>query len=523
MANNVFLDAIIPREDFEVKEESKSRGSNINTIAARDLEKDSFFFHSLRKPDFQRETNEWDPERVVSLIESFLEGDLIPAVILWKNGASFTFVIDGAHRLSALAAWINDDFGDGDISKKFYDGIIPEEQITLAEKTRNLVRKKIGPFSDFKLALTNPEKVNEQILEKSKTLGTLAIQVQWVEGDEHKAELSFFKINQKATIIDKTELKLLKTRRKPNGIATRAILRSGKGHKYWSAYNTEDQEAIQNLAKDIHNILFTPKLKGPVKTLDLPIGGKTFSAQSQSLILNLVNRVNGIDSIDDGKIPEDDTGEITKQYLKKVLKLLQRINSLHPSSLGLHPAIYFYAKDGRYKPVSFSATIELIMELDKQKKFNWFTKARARFEEFLQNYDYMVQNITRKYRSGSLAQPHIKNFYMSILEELQTKSVQEAINNIIERKEYSYLTINDENNHIDMFNEITSNTFNTLRKSEVFFAESLKNTIKCKICGAALHINAMTVDHIKRKRDGGLATVENGQLTHPYCNTTFKN
>lgn len=40
MANNVFLDAIIPREDFEVKEESKSRGSNINTIAARDLEKD---------------------------------------------------------------------------------------------------------------------------------------------------------------------------------------------------------------------------------------------------------------------------------------------------------------------------------------------------------------------------------------------------------------------------------------------------------------------------------------------------
>ncbi len=40
------------------------------------------------------------------------------------------------------------------------------------------------------------------------------------------------KIYQQATLIDKTELKLLESRRKPNSIAARAIIRSGTGHKY---------------------------------------------------------------------------------------------------------------------------------------------------------------------------------------------------------------------------------------------------------------------------------------------------
>ena len=37
------------------------------------------------------------------------------------------------------------------------------------------------------------------------------------------------------------------------------------------------------------------------------------------------------------------------------------------------------------------------------------------------------------------------------------------------------------------------------------------------------HRNAISVDHIERKQDGGKATIENAQLTHPYCNTGVKN
>ena len=132
----VNLDALIPREDFEVTDvEESDRGGKTTTIQIRDLEKSSFFFNVIRKPDFQRETNEWEPKRVYSLIESFVDGDLIPAIILWRNAGSYTFVLDGSHRLSALASWVNDDYGDKEISKKFYDGIIPEDQIRIADET----------------------------------------------------------------------------------------------------------------------------------------------------------------------------------------------------------------------------------------------------------------------------------------------------------------------------------------------------------------------------------------------------
>lgn len=65
---------------------------------------------------------------MVELVKSFIEGELIPAIILWRSSGNYIFVIDGSHRLSALASWINDDYGDGPISMEYYGGEIPEEQ-----------------------------------------------------------------------------------------------------------------------------------------------------------------------------------------------------------------------------------------------------------------------------------------------------------------------------------------------------------------------------------------------------------
>ncbi len=48
----------------------------------------------LRKPDFQRETNHWTSVQVVSFLESFLDNELIPSIILWQS-ESYVFVIDG--------------------------------------------------------------------------------------------------------------------------------------------------------------------------------------------------------------------------------------------------------------------------------------------------------------------------------------------------------------------------------------------------------------------------------------------
>lgn len=517
MAKNITLDALISREDFEVKDETSGTTRNIATIGARDLEYDSFFFSALKKPDFQRETNEWDAKRIVSLIESFISGDLIPAVILWRSSASYTFVIDGAHRLSALAAWINNDFGDGKISKEFYDGVIPEEQILSAENTRMQVRKQIGLFSDYQLALKNPEKVEPHIVDKAKSLGALAIQVQWVEGDAKKAESSFFKINQQASIIDKTELKLLQARRKPNGIATRAILRSGKGHKYWSYFDENVQSNIQDLAKDINEILFQPSLKNPIKTLDLPVGGKNLSSQGQSLILELVNKTNDIKKSDD--LEDDQNGTQTVKLLNKCLKVVRRLNSTHASSLGLHPAIYFYSKDGKHKPASFWTAIDFLQELEITNGYSKFTDVRAIFEKFLQSYDYVIQQIVRKYRSASKAYPYVKDLYILVIDLLHSGCEYEnLLKEIKKNNSFSYITLNEE-----VEEGLVGTDFSRNKKSEVFIQEALQNAVKCAICGGLLHKNSITIDHIERKQDGGLGLFDNGQLAHPYCNTTYKN
>ncbi|WP_418421869.1 HNH endonuclease, partial [Anaerotruncus colihominis] len=60
-------------------------------------------------------------------------------------------------------------------------------------------------------------------------------------------------------------------------------------------------------------------------------------------------------------------------------------------------------------------------------------------------------------------------------------------------------------------------------KSEVFIRQSLHKATRCAICGGYLHIHSISIDHIQRKREGGTGSADNGQLTHPYCNTGIKN
>lgn len=513
----VNLDAIVPREDFEV-EQSTNPGKKKETLSIEDIKSDSFFFSNVRKPDFQRETNEWDGKKIADFIDSFLDGDLIPAVILWRSSGGFLFVIDGSHRLSSLAAWINDDYGDGTISKNFYDGIIPEEQRAIGDTTRTLIRKRIGSYADYKLALTNPEKVSPTTLRKAKNLAALAIQLQWVEGDASKAEASFFKINQQAAPINTTELVLLESRKKPNCVAARAIIRSGKGHKYWSSFSIEHQTKIQELAHEINHVLFAPKLQTPIKTLDIPIGGKNYSAQTLPLILEFVNIVNSVPSDFKNSLLDDDDGATTVELLTKSRKMAWRINSTQASSLGLHPVVYFYSQDGRHKVASFYATLSLIQHFEATNSFKSFTEVREIFEEVLIQFDYLVQQINRKYRSALGSYLHITKYYLAIIESLKLgRSKEDAINELMKSDEFNYLTAQTD------LNDITSTDFTSERKSAVFIREALRNAPRCQICKGYIHRNSITIDHIVRKQDGGVGSLENGQIAHPYCNTTAKN
>lgn len=514
----VNLDALIPREDFEVEENINS-GTKKATISIEDIKLDSFFFLSIRKPDFQRETNEWDSEKVCEFIESFIKGDLIPAIILWRSAGGYLFVIDGSHRLSALSAWVNDDYGDGAISKPFYDRIIPDEQIKDAEATRRLVTSNIGSYKDFKSALINPKEAKPEIVKYTRNLAASAIDLQWLDGDASKAESSFFKINQQAVPINKTEQKLLKLRKKPNSIAARAIIRSGTGHKYWSCFSDKIQLQIQEIAKEINQILFEPKLQTPIKTLDIPMGGKLSSHQTLPLILEFVNIVNKID-LDRKEIDDDITGQTTIKFLKNVQKIAYQLNSNKPSSLGLHPIVYCYSKEGRYRTVSFLAIVDFVMELEQKNKLKNFIDVREKFEEFILTYDYLIKQIYEKYRDVQKSYKHVSSFFQQIIDHLKAgETIENTIKQIILTNDFKYLTVRNPEQLITS----SAKDFNTNKKSEICIKELLKNPVRCKICNGLIHRNSISIDHIQPKKDGGLANVENGQITHPYCNTTYKN
>ena len=511
----VYLDALLPREDFDV-DETQNSAKKKESFSISDLRLDDFFYLTLRKPDFQRETNEWTPQKVVELIKSFVNGELIPAVILWRSKAGYNFVIDGSHRVSSLVAWINDDYGDGQITKQSFNGLIPEEQIELGARTRKLVEKEIGKYADYHLSMKFPERVPEHIEQKAKNLGAIAVQLQWVEGDAEVAKASFFKINQQAAKIDPTELKLIKSRKKPNGIASRAIIKGGKGHQYWAGFSPDKVNEIEKLAEEINRSFFLPKLRNPVKTLDLPIGGKGYSSQSPLLIFEFVNMVNNISVVD--KLENDLTGERTIEFLKKCRKVSNLINSTHPSSLGLHPAVYFYSKGGRHKTASFFAVTELLIELEQKRKLKDFTKVRKDFEDLLIEYDYVIQQILRHYRSSSKAVPHIKSFLLQLVDSLIKNEKESAIKHVLSLSDYKYVKGTDFDDNL-----ITSTDFSDETKSAAFITEALEKAIRCKICEARIHVNSITIDHIQRKEDGGLGEYKNAQLAHPYCNTGYKN
>jgi hypothetical protein len=415
-----------------------------------------------------------------------------------------------------LIAWINGDYGDGNISKLIFDGLIPEEQIEVATKTKKLIEKEVGKYTDYQLGLKYPEKVKPEIATNAKNLGAIAVQLQWVEGDAEVAEASFFKINQQAAKIDPTELKLIKSRKKPNGISSRAIIKSGKGHQYWAKFTEENVKEIEKLAKEINEVFFLPKLKNPVKTLDLPIGGKGYSSQSPLLIFEFVNLVNNVKS--DDTISEDVDGSLTVEFLKKSKKVANLINSTHPSSLGLHPAVYFYSRSGRHKTASFFAIADFVMELERKNKLKDFILIREKFEDLLLDYDYVVQQILRYYRSSSNAVPHIKSFYNDLMDELQKSDKEQSIKNVLLKDNYKFIKADEFDASL-----ISSKDFSSETKSAVFITEALEKALRCKICNARIHTNSITFDHKQRKEDGGLGSPENAQLAHPYCNSTVKN
>jgi hypothetical protein len=516
--NVVNLDAMIRRADLAAPGEA---GEDVPALSIPQLERTGFLYPALRKPDFQRETAHWSPEQAADLIGTFVRRDLIPAVILWRAGQN-VFVIDGAHRLSALIAWVHDDYGDKAVSRKMFQDI-PDEQIAAAAKTRELVRVSVGSYQDHKLALEQPDKVEAHIAERANRIGWQNIPAQWIQThDPERAEKSFFRINQGGTKIDPTERRILGARKSATALSSRAILRAGGGHNYWDKFSKEVQVSIEGLGKEVYDLLFDPALTLPIKTLDIPVAGNGYGPHILPMLFDLVNVVNDVAIPDSSnkrvtkdELREDADGTITIKYLANVREMVRRICSTHPSSLGLHPALYFYSPSGVFQAGALLAFTTLFKGWDTAD-FKSFARARSKFEEFLLAHRG-VTDAVRKLGSGARSRPRILAFYKKIISSIEKGKSTVQIYKLLSRdKDFAFLVVED-----PPVAGKPGGKFNRETKGGAFLRDALPQAPKCPKCGGLLHRNGMQAGHRIAKRSLGTNALTNAQMEHPFCNSTL--
>lgn len=516
MARRVNLDAMIPREDFEV-EEQETAIDLFKDFPITHLAPDSPYLKLLRKPDFQRETNHWSPDQVATFIASFLDNEVIPSLILWKS-PGFIFVLDGGHRLSALRAWVEDDYGDRQISLNFYGNEISNDQKQIAARTRKLIEEKVGRYTTLKGMLGSKSASNGSG-KRANTLFTRALTLQWVQGSADVAETSFFKINSQGTPLDDVETMLIRNRRKPIAISARAILRAGTGNAYWSAFSPDKKTEVEDLSKRLYKRFFEPEINVPLKTLDVPLGGSVSPVDALGLLieyLTIAGMKSGqpIKSIE--KYTDDVTGDETIDILKGALSIAQRMTGNSGASLGLHPAVYFYNERGKYSRFLFLGMTYLIAEKLRNNNDNYFKKltlSRKNMESFLMDNKSLLGIVLQNLSKGSRI-VKMRDLFTFLIDESTDKIVkpESAISHLGLRARI-----------FDVNTPHGPARFSDDDKSQIFITKALANALTCTVCGGKLDpAKSVSYDHITPVRDGGIGHPSNGDLVHPYCNTGVK-
>ncbi|PBC05701.1 DUF262 domain-containing protein [Mesorhizobium sp. WSM3860] len=514
MVKRLNLDAMIKREDLEIS--TTGRGSiGSGGIPVSELQTNRLHYGLLRKPSFQRVTNDWDIDNVVTLIKAFRNGSLIPALILWKSEAGYTFVIDGAHRLSAFIAWVNDDYGAGPISRRFFEDKIPKQQKDYADECRHRVVTEVGSYAEISTILQQENPTRERI-KWASNIGK-PLDAQWVEGDADTAEDSFLAINQRAVEINETEKYMIVSRRKPNVIAARALVRAATGYEYWSKFEETQREEIKRKAKKIYDVLFEPENADLSRSIEMPIAGKPYSAEALRISLDLVNFANDLrakKSLDE--LQNDEDGSKTIRFLDKVYGVVKYVSGDGKASLGLHPSVYFWGAT-KHHPSAFLAMVSFIQHLNSSGQMIDFCFHRAGFEEFLVANDNIVKHILGKYGGWTKSAPSVFEMYKLIFDGLRNgKASSEILAELIADHRFKGLSevVEIENSPGKRF---TNDSRGATRRREL-----LRSALRCPLCYARLPISALSDDHIVRVQDGGRGDADNDQLTHPYCNTGFK-
>ena len=520
----VNLDALIPRADMLSMKAAPSGGG----IPVSNLRITEHYYKLLRKPNFQRETDDWSIDNVVSLIKSFRDAHLIPTVILWA-GEGNIFVIDGAHRLSVFIAWINDDYGDKHISQGYFHNSIPKRQKDIARKCRERINAEGLTYS----ALTALAELHIRTTQQARWSTNIArnVETQWVTGDASVALQSFLDINRRAVLIDKTERHMIEHMNTPAVIAARAIVNNARGHAYWGSFNEANISTIVSKSKKAYDAIFEPEDAEAHRSSELQPAGAAHTANGLRLALDLVTLINEPKTNekkprkkrrknDEPEEPKeemlaDSDGTLTARYVERTYGVVKYIAGNEAASLGLHPSVYFWAQTGNHRPTLFLAVVSMVQEMVERNELIKFTMHRAAFEEFLVGKSSIAKQILGKYGGWLKSLSAAKKMLRIVLDGTADGKSADEIEAIL------FQETAKSGQESDLASTGSSNKWRET-KSAIRIKASLENAPRCPICKARLVLSQASDDHILRVADGGANHRENAQLTHRYCNHGFK-
>ncbi|WP_240689296.1 DUF262 domain-containing protein [Ammoniphilus sp. YIM 78166] len=385
------LEHLIPRSNVEDNNNSSiSQSDRRSSFNLTELEKGQFFYEQLRKPIFQRDTNQWTVERLEKLILTFLDDGLIPAIILWEDLDGSIYVIDGAHRISSLIAWVNSDYGK--------ENELNDSNHTAIEE---YINNKIGSYEEIKRSRDEKYKAEKQIIAKR------SIAVQWVTGDYSKVKESFIRINEQGVVITEDEKELIENDQLPTSILSRAIL----GHGLGQISNSQNEKT-----KEIFNRFFKPFLSYELN--NYPLAGSINEDFVISKIYNVVKIIDNGEKLD------------VLSLTDKVLGLLKYVQDY----LNISQKIYFYGATKKHKTNSFYGFIRFSLLLNEDENLNrLFIENRKIFEEYLVENEGHIQVIARKKRQAKRAYEEIAKYYQYLLLACTSNNFEEI------ESEFSYL------------------------------------------------------------------------------------
>lgn len=555
----VHLDYLLPRQSMRYLDnfnndisDSFNPAPNRNDILYRDLSND--WFKSLRKPDFQRETNAWTPKQCAEFLDSVINRRIIPSVILWyseENGCNY--VLDGAHRLSVIRAWMLDDWGDK--NNEYYERKEDKEAIRIAaQQTRVDVNSKIGSYQNYvdsyqaMMALTDKGEAPKQKMQPreferarfyTQIMGNTTLPTQWEHGDYERAEQSFLRINRQGQALDPWEATLIEYRKGSYARVVMAIANAGKtGHLLPENKSVKHlkniTESFPKICYEIHEKLFVPPYKYPISNLNVPMVISPAYFQKHKYLLELIPLIiNREIALEDDKQIEFLKRDIDKtpeniienshKLVTQISESLEHIVSLNNNSkcLAIVPLFYWYNERGQYnRSLLYGFFYRLFSGTDEEisNRKHIFCAYRDRFEYVL--YDF--KSDISKYLNigagaGLKAVRQSANFFQNLL-----KGLQENPHFELESQEFENVVLASLNSSSKSKNQASRSSRNVTSrdKTQVNIREMFKSSTKCHICGGLLNLSygGVQYDHVEDYQYVKKTSVDNLDLSHPFCN-----